>query len=256
MNTASRVWLRNLERVVLDGKAHAPRQQGTQEVLGYSSMIDMRFPVMTVKERKLSFQFMAAEALWILNGDDRVSSIAPYAPSIAKFSDDGERFFGAYGPRVMNQIYGVIEKLAQDQSTRQAVLTTWRQNPPASKDIPCTISAQWLIRDGKIHCIDTMRSSDLWLGWPYDVFNFTSITMFIALSLLWKCNLRLSLGNLWLQAGSQHLYDRDFKRAQQCLTFTDSIQYKAFDLQWFRDAHEFLDFLASMRETGIFGTAQ
>jgi thymidylate synthase len=145
-----------------------------------------------------------------------VKDIAPWAPSIRRFSDDGVRFFGAYGPKVVDQIHYVVDKLDEDILTRQAVINIWRERPPKTKDVPCTLSAQWMIRHGRLHVIDTMRSSDCWLGWPYDVFTFTMISLMILL-LLRKRGIMLQLGSLNLHAASQHIYERNWEPARECL---------------------------------------
>ena len=215
--TATEQWKKILQDLLLNGKPSSPRDLATLELINYHSEIDMSRPTVAMIDRKLSKQFMCAEAYWILSGDFRVKTIAPYAPSIAKFSDDGDVFFGAYGPRIVEQDFYVEEKLATARDTRQAVLTIWRENPPQTKDVPCTVAVQFLIRDGKLHCIDTMRSSDVWLGWPYDVFNFTMLTLRTLIRLReW---VKLQLGTLYLNAGSQHLYLKNKEGAEACSNY-------------------------------------
>jgi thymidylate synthase len=133
-----------------------------------------------------------------------------------KFSDDGRVLYGAYGPRIHEQLGYVLRVLANDPTSRQAVMTIWRNNPPASKDIPCTLSVQFLIRNNKLYCFDTMRSSDLWLGWPYDVFSFSMLSLYIVLLLREGRGMKLKLGELWITAGSQHIYDRDREGVLRC----------------------------------------
>jgi len=168
-------------------------------------VVDLRLPLVTLPERHLSNRFAAAEAAWVMSGDNRVSSIQPFNSRVAQFSDDGSRFFGAYGPRVVDQLPHVLGALERDHYTRQAVLTIWRPSPPATKDVPCTVAVQWLYRDGRLHCLDYMRSSDAWLGVPYDLFTFAMLTAGVALELR-RRGLNVQLGNLYLTAGSRHLY--------------------------------------------------
>jgi thymidylate synthase len=179
----------------------------------------MNNPVVCVKERKLGYHFMAAEAAWIMSGDNRVKTIAPFSRSISSFSDDGERFFGAYGPRVVDQIGYIVKSLVNDRDSRQAVLTIWRQNPPVSKDIPCTISAQWMIRNNKLHCFMNMRSSDAWLGVPYDWFNFSCLSLGIMkeINAQIKKECIITLGNLYFYAASQHLYEEQYERVRELI---------------------------------------
>lgn len=211
--TADFAWHRLLGDILAQGSRVEPRGKPTLELLAHTTVVDMSFPIVSEPRRELGYKFMAAEAYWILTGDNRVETIAPYSKAISQFSDDGVRFFGAYGPKVMEQLTYVVEALLGDPSTRQAVMTIWRPNPPVTKDVPCSISAQWVIRDGCLHCFDTMRSSDAWLGWPYDVFNFSMISYTILSMLRQRGMHELEIGNLYLTAGSAHLYEPQWTAA-------------------------------------------
>lgn len=216
-DNATEVWLDVLSHIIHEGSQIDPRGKPTLELPCYISCVDMNYPVVDIPERKLGYKFMAAEAAWILSGDNRVETIKPYANAISNFSDDGVRFHGAYGPKLIDQISYVIQCLKNDNNSRQAVINIWRENPMNSKDIPCTISVQWFIRDGKLHCVDTMRSSDIWLGWPYDVFNFSIISQYIAHMLALNYT-NVEIGNLYLVAGSQHLYGNNFDDVKNILS--------------------------------------
>lgn len=213
-NTFNDNWVKLISKIHEKGSVVKPRGNMTREILNSAIEIDMNYPVLTVKERKLGYKFMVAEAWWILTGRNDVESIAPYSRKIQEFSDDGNFFFGAYGPRIIDQLSYVIDALASDRETRQAVLTIWRSNPRRTKDVPCTISVQWFIRDGKLHCIDNMRSSDVWLGVPYDAFNFSMLSGYIAI-LLAKREVYVDLGTLYLNAGSHHLYFENWEQSFQ-----------------------------------------
>lgn len=188
----------------------------TNEILNNKIKIDMRYPVVWFPDRRLSVEYMAAEAHWILKGDNRVETIAPYNKNISKYSDNGTTFFGAYGPPIMDQILYVVTALQQDRGTRQAGLTIWKQNPPVSKDIPCTISMFFNIRKDKLHASVHMRSSDSWLGLPYDIFTFSMVAYYVCCLLnewLYGNKLRgVEPGNLTITMVSSHLYNRDFKK--------------------------------------------
>lgn len=217
---ATDAWLYLVNRLMLDGRIVHPRGQATRELLAYRTFVSMTAPVVLSRARRLGRKFMFAEAAWILSGDNRVSTIASYSKKISDFSDDGIRFFGAYGPPLRDQLGHVVRALRADPESRQAVVTLWRPNPPVTKDLPCTVALQWLIREEQLHCVATMRSSDAWLGWPYDVFNFSTVSLAIWLE-LGRHFAPQGLGNLYLTAGSQHLYERDANGALQCLKMQD-----------------------------------
>ena len=228
--SADQSWLNLIEKILRDGVEEFPRGKRTLEVIGCMSKLDMARPIVTVANRKLGYKFLAAEAWWIASGSNRVDEIAPYSKAISNFSDDGLTFRGAYGPKIQDQLPWVAEQLKNDVSTRQAVLAIWRERPGPTKDYPCTLGAQWLIRtaqDGKayLHCQVTMRSSDAWLGFPYDVFNFSIQSAFLIGYLRTAYpdvfDYPIHLGQLTFTAGSQHLYEEHFEAARNCTFESD-----------------------------------
>lgn len=254
MQSATNSWLGALAKVISVGTAAAPRGKNIKEWLSLQTITDMNYPILNVKERKLGYKFMAAEAAWILSGDNRVESISPYSNAISNFSDDGVTFFGAYGPKIRGQIEYVIDLLSKDTASRQAVINIWRENPPETKDVPCTISLQFIIRDGYLYLIDTMRSSDLWLGWPYDVFNMSMIARYVRNALKRETGVEYRLGHLYLNAGSGHIYEENLK------TCTEIIGHWTLqpnpDLTKFNDAEgdELIYLLWEAADAGLFKT--
>lgn len=221
MITATAAWTATLAKILGGGREISPRGCLTRELDHHLFACDMSASVVRAPARKLSYKFLAAEALWIINGDDTVAGIAPYNARIVNFSDDGLTFFGAYGPRVVAQLDYVIEALVRDRDTRQAVLTTWRPCPPLTKDVPCTVALAFSIRDDQLNCHAFMRSSDAWLGLPYDAFNFSMVAAKVAC----RYNAALAtapaitLGRLYLTSASSHLYEENFSAAVSCIEF-------------------------------------
>jgi len=192
-----------------------PRDLNIKEKLNDSWIVDMDDPIITIPERKLSYSFMFGEAAWMLEGKNDVESVAKYVDGIKRFSDDGITFFGAYGPKIITQTSYVVDTIIKDNDTRQAVINIWRENPRSSKDIPCTLSLQFILREASdelwLHTIATMRSNDAWLGTPYDTFNFSAISFYIVCCLNFR-GLKCKLGSLNIQAGSRHIYETDFDK--------------------------------------------
>lgn len=183
--------------------------------------------------RKLNYPFMFAEFLWMFCGRRDVEMIGHYNENIRKFSDNGIDFNGAYGPPWRGQIRGVLDRLLNDTDSRQAIVGIWDRQynianvcnhegedfsdgprMPVTKDVPCTLSMQYLIRDGKLEAGVVMRSSDTWLGLPYDIFNFAMLQRALA------AELKIGTGALTLFVGSSHLYDRDIDKARAVLNNT------------------------------------
>lgn len=214
---ATSSWLAHLRKVAATGEKVSPRGMMTFEVRNALVEYDAASPVVVVPERGLSARFLSGEALWILSGSDRVADIAPYNKRIANYSDDGETFFGAYGPRIESQIGWVADKLARDPESRQAVLTIWREKPPETKDVPCTVAMSFAVRSLCVHATVFMRSSDVWLGLPYDMFNFAMVQARLTCALSTKLSEHLQLGSTAIFAASSHLYERDLDAALRVL---------------------------------------
>jgi thymidylate synthase len=224
MNTANKVWIRSISEVLEEGHNECPRGISTLEILNQTIRFDMNYPVCYHQNRKLSYSFMAAEAYWITSGSMFVEDIKPYNKHIAQFSDDDYIFNGAYGPKFTAQVEHVVNTLLKDPTSRQAVMTIWVPNPIRTKDYPCTVSLQFLIRNQKIYTIVNMRSNDLWLGRPYDVFNFTVMTLRILTALNASrvidedIDSIIDLGSLFLNTGSSHIYTKDMVGCASLLT--------------------------------------
>lgn len=242
-------WLARLTNIMCLGEEVSPRGQKTRELISSRTVVDMRRPVLTLPERKLNYQFMAAEAYWILVGDNRVAGIAPWNKHIAQFSDDGETFAGAYGPKIRNQLGWVVTQLLKDQDTRQAVLTIWERNPAPSKDIPCTVAFQFLIRQDRLHVLATMRSSDVWLGLPYDCFNFSMLGLEVCRQLRLAGLRTLEPGLLYLTAGSSHLYERNWLEAEACMPVRPKETPKVPQDIWDGTSVSVLEMLGHLRDT-------
>lgn len=160
--------------------------------------------------RKMPIRYAVGELLWYLSGSNKVSDISKYSDVWARLSDDGEHVNSAYGNRIFNyfgfdQWEHVKSLLRKDPMSRQAVIHIKDASNKPTKDLPCTVSLQFFIRDNKLYMLTYMRSNDLWMGFTYDVFNFTALQVKMAMEL------GVELGTYTHVAGSLHLYKRDWR---------------------------------------------
>lgn len=146
--------------------------------------------------------------------------LLPYAPQYKHFAEDDGTAHGAYGHRIAtlchrcDQLMYVEMILRECPNTRQAIVQFWsadRDLGQIKRDLPCTLSWQFLVRNERLHMVCTMRSNDVWLGMPYDVYVNTCIQQLLANSL------DLRLGTYTHNVGSMHLYDKNREAAQEAM---------------------------------------
>ena len=153
-----------------------------------------------------------------LSGANELEFIEYYIPKYREFAEDGI-LFGAYGPRllgmrgIINQLENIISLLKRKPSSRQAVVQLFDTEDIVEKhkDVPCTSTIQFLLRSDRLETITSMRSNDVYLGLPHDVFCFTMIQEIVAR------RLGVELGAYRHFVGSLHLYDRDNAAASSYL---------------------------------------
>lgn len=200
-----------LDLILSEGRSLSSRDGPCREVIAFTGALDDPTRGWPWSERRAaSAAYGAAELLWYLSGSSDATMIRAYAPSYEKYLDDGKNAYGAYGKRWKDhdQLRAAYGLLKDSPTTRQAVVASWDPRDlrvareGSSKDIPCTLSLQFLWRDQDLSLIATMRSNDAWLGMPYDVWCFTTIQRLMA-----AC-LGAGLGRYVHQVGSLHLYDR------------------------------------------------
>lgn len=184
----------------------------TREIMGFHASMDPRKCLLRNERRKIKLSYAAAELIWYLSGECHIDRVAHYAPQYARFADAEGIANGAYGPRLL--LLDALAVLRRDLETRQCVVPIFRPGDlgRTTKDIPCTIALHFMVRDMKLNLFVSMRSNDVWLGLPYDIFAFCMIQHLVA------ARLGLELGRYHHAASSLHLYDRNAEAAKSALT--------------------------------------
>lgn len=193
------------------GSGFGTKNRPFREILNYSIVLENpRNRLVVHPGRNLNVFFAMASALWMLSGSDSLAFLLPYNPRGKEFSDDGHTLHGAHGKRLLeehgvDQLGAVITRLREDPQSRRAVTVVFRPTDAVcpSRDIPCIVSAQYLLRDGSLHCIVNMRSQSAAMVFPYDVFAFSFLQECIAVEL------GVNLGRYFHNSASFHYYDEE-----------------------------------------------
>lgn len=170
--------------------------------------------IMKNKIRKMPIRYAIGEMLWYLSGNPSLKGIQNYTQAWDRMSDNGLTVNSNYGYCIMekfgfNQLEEIEEELRKNQDTRRAVLHIKYpyKGELNSNDVNCTVYLQFFIRDGKLILHTHMRSNDLWMGFPYDIFQFTCLQIMMAMKL------NLEIGDYVHIADSLHMYKRDYEVA-------------------------------------------
>ena len=203
---------------------NAPRGQPSLERLGLSFVVkNPRARLITTPGRRTNLVFNFAEALWYLSGRDDLGFLEYYAPSVRRYSRDGQHLTGtAYGPRLfrygestIDQWHQVMKTICSDRDTKRAVILLFHPSELAidgNPDVACTIGLQFLLRQERLNCIAFMRANDGYRGIVSDVFSFTLIQEVMARQL------NVDVGMYVHFVGSSHVYKRDMRIVERVLS--------------------------------------
>lgn len=194
-----------LPKIVRDrGVPCSPRGQLTYD-LGPTTIIMLpEYALPLSCGRNVAPRIAAVEALQLIGGFADDDLVLWASKEFERFTEPNGTFWGAYGERIGVQLNRVYHKLRADPDTRQAVITLWNpglDNIPGKKDYPCTVALTFRIFKKRLELTTVMRSNDVWLGTPYDIFQFTQLQLTLA------DLLEVEAGVYRHVALSLHLYD-------------------------------------------------
>ncbi|MCK4258492.1 MAG: thymidylate synthase [Halanaerobiales bacterium] len=223
-NNINQIYEELLIRTLDEGVEVSPRNFSTKELHPFLICLEnAQISMLTFKERYLNIGFQCAEALWILSGSDE-QWIYTFNENLKNYTNDGI-LMGAYGPRIRNwygkdQLRLALDRIKKDEDTRRATITIFdsAKDYKDHRDIPCTNMFRFSVREGKLDMITIMRSQDLWLGFPYDIFTFTLLHELMA------GFLNIQSGKYFHFVDSLHIYEREFEKVKCLLENNDKIQ--------------------------------
>ena len=207
---------------------------GTKSVFGYQMRFDLSegFPLVTTK--KLHLKSIIYELLWFLNGDTNIKYLNDNGVRIwDEWADEDGNLGPVYGhqwrnwdDREIDQITELIQMLKTNPNSRRMLISAWnpRVLPDTSKSFadnvaegkvalpPCHAFFQFYVAGGKLSCQLYQRSSDIFLGVPFNIASYALFTMMIAQ----VCDLQP--GDFIHTFGDAHIYNNHMEQLELQLT--------------------------------------
>lgn len=154
------------------------------------------------RRKKMNLAIGWSEMLQLIGGDYRPEVLERVAPKsdLALFTKNM-----AYGLRTRDQIPLLLDELRRFPESRRAVLHVGNAKDQIDL-LPCTNSMQFLVRQGALIMLVSMRSWDLIKGLPYDMMMFGGFGLAVAQAL------GVEPGAVHVTAGSGHIYASDFDK--------------------------------------------
>ena len=220
---------KELIKTVMTGNESSPRGMPVRELLGVQfTLTNPRRSLCTIRGRKLNYKFAIIEKMEYASGVSNPKVLCHYNKNMSHFTNERGEFDGAYGPRIDRQLEYVYDLLKRDPDTRQAVININNESDKReTRDVPCTLNLQFLLRNDKLNLIVTMRSNDLLWGTPYDVNGFCFLQELMA---TW---LGVDLGHYIHFAGSLHIYQDRIEELQKLIDDRQEVDEESPRIQQF-----------------------
>lgn len=189
------------------------------------------FPLITLK--KVHFKSIVAELIWMLSGSTNNNDLNALGCSIWNewAADDGDlgpiygRQWRCIGVDNKDQIIDLINNLINNPNSRRHVVSAWNVSDLPVEKIsikdnikyglmslaPCHYAFQMYIKNDRLSCLMHMRSSDVFLGLPFNIAQYALLTHIIAL----ECG--LGVGMLHITLGDVHLYSNHVEQAKELI---------------------------------------
>jgi thymidylate synthase len=248
-NHEEKQYLTAIKNILENGYDETGRNGQTRSIFGDCSMKfslkNGRMPILTTK--KMAWKTCLRELLWFIHGSTDntllnaqnvhiwdLNSTREFLDKrgLSKY-DDGDigpmygfqwRHYGAkyYGCKYnyenegIDQLQNIIDLLKnpETRSSRRILMTAWNANELDNMTLyPCHVLCQFNVQDGnKLSCAFYQRSSDMFLGKPFNIASYAFLTHLLAK----HCGLEAH--ELFCFNGNCHIYDSHLDAVKEQLT--------------------------------------
>lgn len=231
-------YLRLLAEILKEGKTKPTRGiHSIKSIFGYQMRFDMRhgFPLLTTK--KMPFNILLHELFWFISGSSKVDylhehKIRYWDDFLHEGSNDLGRVYGVQWRHwtrpdgsEFDQLAWAIDQIKTNPDSKAIIVSAWnagelgdkRWNPNDYGDMrlpPCHTMFQFDVTKGKLRMQLYQRSSDVFLGLPFNIAQYAMLLHMVA-----KVT-GLEARELIISIGNAHLYMNQIEPAKEQLKRT------------------------------------
>lgn len=217
-------YLQLLAKILKDGKSKPSRGiHPLKSIFGYQMHFDLRygFPLLTTK--KMPFKILTHELLWFVSGNSNIKYLKDHKIHYwDDFADENLNLGPVYGvqwrhwkdPRggEIDQLAWAIDQIKNNPNSKAIIVSAW--NPADLEEMrlpPCHTMFQFDVTQGKLRMQLYQRSSDVFLGLPFNIAQYALLLQMVA-------NVTgLEARELVVSIGNAHLYTNQIEPAKEQL---------------------------------------
>jgi thymidylate synthase len=213
-----------ITKLIIDNPEYttSSRIGDVQEISGLSYEVeDLRsYQFQNEQIGRLDYNYADAFYRWMINGCTDSTELIEKYPNITKFMEKPksdqlpENFNTFYGPRILSQLPIIEKELREKPDTRRAVIMILDSedlnllDKNESLEFPCTDSATFFIRNGKLNVHVHMRSQNMGQVIKLDMYLWGKFTCELAE------RLNIEPGKFSSSVVSAHVFKKDFEYLQ------------------------------------------
>lgn len=217
-------YLKLMAEILKNGKSKPTRGvHGIKSIFGYQMHFDLRhgFPLLTTK--KMPFNLLLHELLWFVSGSSNIKYLQDHKIHYwDDFADKDLNLGPVYGVQwrhwkgqdgqEFDQLQWAIDQIKNNPHSKGIIVSAWNVADLEEMRLPpCHTMFQFDVTKGKLRMQLYQRSSDVFLGLPFNIAQYAMLLQMVAeLAGLEARELVVSIGNA-------HLYHNHLEPAKEQL---------------------------------------
>jgi len=215
-------YLKLMAEILKNGRGKPTRGvHGIKSIFGYQLRFDMRqgFPLLTTK--KMPFKILLHEQLWFVSGSSNIKYLQDHGIHYwDEFADKNLELGRVYGVQwrhwrrpdgsEFDQLQWAINELKNNPDSKAILVSAWNAGELDEMRLPpCHTMFQFDATKGKLRMQLYQRSSDVFLGLPFNIAQYALLVHMVAhLTGLEARELIVTIGNA-------HLYNNHLDQAKE-----------------------------------------